>query len=79
MEGQEPKNATHADSTAGIAFWLNSHYRLTGGHKVGKDDPRVQTLYTDIMKVFEEGRTTSLSDDEMEKFVERHFPNMGKE
>ena len=70
---------TSYSGTAGIAFWLNSHYRLTGGHKVGKDDPRVQTLYTDIMKVFEEGRTTSLSDDEMEKFVERHFPNMGKE
>lgn len=69
---------TSYSGTAGIAFWLNSHYRLTGGHKIGKDDPRVQTLYTDIMKIFEEGRTTSLSDKEMERVVEQHFPDIAK-
>jgi isopropylmalate/homocitrate/citramalate synthase len=69
---------TSYSGTAGIAFWLNAHYRLTGGHKIGKDDPRVQTLYTDIMKIFEEGRTTALSDKEMEKVVEQHFPDIAK-
>ena len=70
---------TSYSGTSGIAFWLNAHYRLTGGHKIGKDDPRVQTLYTDIMKIFEEGRTTSLSDKEMEKVVEQHFPDISKD
>jgi len=67
---------TSYSGTSGIAFWMNAHYRLKGGHKLGKDDPRVQSLYADAMKVFDEGRTTPLTDREMEDLVQRHVPDV---
>ena len=56
---------------AGIAYWINSHYRLSGDRKVDKRDPVVQKMKEWVDKEYEDGRSTTLSNKELEaKFNE---------
>jgi len=42
--------------------------------KVEKDDPRIQEIYKDIHRLYdEEGRRSAISDDEIKKYVEKYF------
>ena len=52
---------------AGIAQWINSHFALTGKDRVEKTHPGVAKINRWVTKQYEEGRTTSISDQEMEK------------
>jgi len=40
---------------------------------IEKDDPRINKIYTDIHKLYDEGRRSAISDDEMKKYVEKYF------
>lgn len=40
---------------------------------VEKDDPRINKIYQDIHKLYDEGRRSAISDDEMKKYVEKYF------
>ena len=51
---------------AGIAYWLNDEYHLTGDQKVTKDHPLVLKLKEWVDEMYADGRTTSLSNAEME-------------
>ena len=56
---------------AGIAYWINSHYRLPDDKKVDKHDPVVQKMKEWVDKEYEDGRSTTLSNKELEaKFKE---------
>ncbi len=56
---------------AGIAYWINSHYRLPDDKKVDKRDPVVQKMKEWVDKEYEDGRSTALSNKELEaKFRE---------
>ncbi|NOZ89063.1 MAG: 2-isopropylmalate synthase [Crenarchaeota archaeon] len=60
---------------AAVLLWLRS--RLPGGEELRKDDPRVEALYRDVVRLFEEtGRHTPLSDEEMEMLASRYFPQL---
>ncbi len=54
---------------AGIAYWINSHYRLTGAEAVTKKDPIVAYIkkWTDAQ--YAEGRQTVISPKELEKLI----------
>jgi hypothetical protein len=52
---------------AGIAQWMNSHFALTGKDRVEKSHPGVAKINRWVSKQYEEGRTTVISDQEMEK------------
>ena len=54
---------------AGIAYWINQSYRLKGEEQIGKHDPLVTALKDWVDSEYEGGRTTSLSDDEMERKI----------
>ena len=54
---------------AGIAYWLNEHYRLTGSDKKTKDDELVKQLKEWVDEMYADGRTTSLSTGEMEEKI----------
>lgn len=55
---------------AGIAYWINSHYNLTGEHTVTKQSPLVVEAKEIIDRLYDEGRTTVMSTDELETLIE---------
>ncbi len=61
---------------AGIAQWINSHFALTGKDRVEKTHPGVAKINRWVAKQYEEGRTTSISDLEMEKVTRKYLPEM---
>ena len=61
---------------AGIAQWINSHFALTGKDKVEKTHPGVARINRWVAKQYEDGRTTSISDQEMEKVARKYLPEM---
>jgi isopropylmalate/homocitrate/citramalate synthase len=61
---------------AGIAQWINSHFALTGKDKIEKTHPGVAKINRRISKLYEEGRTTAISDQEMEKATRKYLPEI---
>jgi isopropylmalate/homocitrate/citramalate synthase len=61
---------------AGVAYWLNSRYHLTGADRVGKGDARVRALYEAIVGQYDGGRTSGMTDDEMVELARRHVPEL---
>ena len=55
---------------AGIAYWINETYGLTGEQEVDKRSPLVVAMKEWIDKEYEDGRQTSLSNAELEEKVE---------
>ena len=56
---------------AGIAYWLNEHYGYEGIDRVSKDAPIVKELKVWVDEMYADGRTTSLSNGEIEdKYME---------
>ena len=51
---------------AGIAYWINEHYGLKGEGKYTKNDELVVILKDWVDEMYQDGRTTSLSNKEME-------------
>lgn len=54
---------------AGIAYWINSYYELPSEAKVDKRDALVEQIKRLIDKQYDEGRTTSISDEELDAMV----------
>ena len=54
---------------AGIAYWINENYSLSGDLAVDKRDPIVIALKEWIDKLYEDGRVSSLSNDELEEKI----------
>lgn len=50
---------------AGIAYWINEHYNLQGDEKVTKNTPIVIELKEWVDTMYEDNRTTSLSNKEI--------------
>jgi citrate (Re)-synthase len=69
-------NLTDKSGLAGIAHWINSHFALTGKDKIEKTHPGVAKINKRILKAFEEGRVTAISDEEMEHVVRRNIPEI---
>ncbi len=56
---------------AGIAYWINANYELRGGNELDKRDPLVVAVKEWVDKEYEDGRTSSLSTDELETVIEQ--------
>jgi isopropylmalate/homocitrate/citramalate synthase len=59
---------------AGIAYWINNHYKLTPECMVGKQDPLVVEMKKEIDKQYADGRTTLMGDEELIEIIERLAP-----
>lgn len=55
-----------ASGAAGIAYWVNRHYKLPPEFQVTKQDQIVQDMKTRIDALYAEGRTTLMSEAELE-------------
>ncbi|NLH97132.1 MAG: 2-isopropylmalate synthase [Clostridiaceae bacterium] len=62
--------------TAGIAHWINSHFRLTGDRKVSKRDEKVLRLKEWVDEQYRNGRVTCISDQELEKAIRDLVPEI---
>jgi citrate (Re)-synthase len=61
---------------AGIAAWINTYYRLKGEDKVDKKDMRIKILKGWVDEQYENGRTTIITNEELELLVERFMPEV---
>jgi len=67
---------TDKSGKAGIAHWINRHYSLEDPAAIDKRHPSISRIYQHVSKKFEEGRVTSMSDEEMEKLTMRFIPQL---
>lgn len=59
-----------ASGLAGIAYWINQNYSLSGNDTVDKKSPLVVAIKEWIDKEYEDGRQTTLSNTEIEEKIE---------
>jgi hypothetical protein len=59
---------------AGIAWWVNEHFHLTGTQKIAKSDPGIQAMYQELLKSYAAGRTADPSSDELQALARHHMP-----
>lgn len=58
---------------AGIAYWMNENYRLSGKDAVDKKSPLVAAVKEAVDREYESGRQTSLSNAELEEMVDKIY------
>ncbi len=61
---------SNTSGLAGIAYWLNKHYKLPPEKMVGKQDELVQEMKKQIDGLYADGRTTVMGEDELEALVQ---------
>jgi isopropylmalate/homocitrate/citramalate synthase len=69
-------NITDKSGLAGIAHWINSRFALLGKDRIEKTHPGIAKINKWIIKQYDEGRITFISDDEMEHFARRYIPEI---
>ena len=62
-------SVSNTSGLAGIAYWINMHYRLKGDKTVTKHDFLVTEMKARIDALYADGRTTVMGDDELEALV----------
>jgi citrate (Re)-synthase len=67
---------TQTSGLAGIALWVNSYYGLSDAKKLDKKDERVLRIKEWVDGQYVGGRTTSISDDELEIAIRQLAPDI---
>ena len=67
---------TDKSGKAGIAHWINRHFKLDEPSEIDKRHPGISRIYQNVVKEYEEGRTTIMSDEELEKLSMRFIPQI---
>lgn len=60
---------------AGIAYWINKHYSLTGDKEVTKQSDLVVKVKERVDNLYADGRLTLMGDDELYEIVESFDPD----
>jgi isopropylmalate/homocitrate/citramalate synthase len=73
---KRPVGVTITDKSglAGIAHWVNSRLSLAGKQRIDKHHPGVQKIHKRVLKLYEDGRTTSMGEEEMEALATQYLP-----
>jgi isopropylmalate/homocitrate/citramalate synthase len=67
-------NITDKSGAAGIAHWICSRFALVGEDRIEKTHPAVDKINKWVIKQYDDGRVTSLSEEEIERQVRIHIP-----
>lgn len=74
--GKPPLVAINSYSgIASIAYWINSYFNLKDDEKLHKDDTRLIPVKLKIDEEYENGRTTNISNEEMEQLSNLYIFN----
>lgn len=73
---RRPITITITDKTgrAGIVHWLNTRLNLVGDARIDKRHPAVVKINNKINEMYEAGRVTSISNEEMETLARKYLP-----
>ncbi|MFB3925047.1 MAG: histone-lysine N-methyltransferase [Syntrophales bacterium] len=67
---------TDKSGKAGIAHWINANLGLKNSEAVDKRHPGISKIHKWVTKVYEEGRITSISHEEMDRQVRKYLPEL---
>ncbi len=67
---------TDKSGKAGIAFWINTHFNLSGDNAIDKRHPGVARIHKWVTEEYEAGRVTSISNEELIKRVQKYIPEL---
>jgi citrate (Re)-synthase len=62
--------------SAGVAWWINAYFSLPPADQVDKRSAQVQEVARWVDAQYHDGRTTSISDEEMVSAVRAHMPEL---
>jgi len=65
---------TDKSGIAGIAHWVNSHLHLDTDKKIDKRHPGLAKMHKWVLEQYEQGRTTSISHDELLEKAKKYLP-----
>ena len=65
---------TDKSGRAGVAYWLNTFLNLAPENQLSKKHPAVGQMYERIMQSYEEGRSTSYSNKELQGLAQIYLP-----
>jgi isopropylmalate/homocitrate/citramalate synthase len=65
---------TDKSGVAGIAQWANGHLRPDADRKIDKRHPGIVKINKWVMEQYEQGRTTSISNDELLEKAKKYLP-----
>jgi len=65
---------TDKSGVSSIAYWVNIRLRLEGERRLDKRHPGIMRMYKRVMREYEEGRNTSISNEELERWARRYLP-----
>ncbi|MGA2140899.1 MAG: 2-isopropylmalate synthase [Brevinematales bacterium] len=78
--GRPPEvTITDKTGTAGVCRWINTYFNLDKSEEIHKDNPAVKDIYSWVMKEYEDGRITAISDEELVEKVKVSMPGIYKE
>ena len=65
---------TDKSGVASIAYWVNTRLHLEGDRKLDKRHPGIVKIHKRVMREYEQGRNTSISNEELERWARRYLP-----
>jgi len=65
---------TDKSGIASIAYWVNTRLRLEGDRRLDKRHPGIVKIHKRVMHEYEQGRNTSISTEELERWARRYLP-----
>ena len=65
---------TDKSGVAGIAHWVNAHLGLDADKKIDKRHPGLAKMHKWVMEQYEQGRTTSISGEELLEKAKKYLP-----
>ena len=67
---------SNTSGLAGIAYWMNKHYERIEGKAFTKQDPIVLKVKEEIDRLYADGRTTLMGDEELEQIISFYYPRL---
>ncbi|MCK8601938.1 triose-phosphate isomerase [Desulfoferrobacter suflitae] len=65
---------TDKSGVSSIAYWVNIRLRLEGDKRLDKRHPGIVKMHKRVMREYEQGRNTSISNEELERWARRYLP-----
>ncbi len=65
---------TDKSGVSGVAYWVNTRLRLEGERRLDKRHPGIVRIHKRVMREYEQGRNTSISNEELERWARRFLP-----
>lgn len=71
-------NVNDKSGVAGVAFWVDQNLGLSGGRRIDKHHPGIRKIFEWVEAQYAEGRTTTISNEEMMKVAREYLPEYFK-